>query len=552
MGKQAARLVHDLREAGKQIEAQQAELDRYRKLVERHRPNQPERVPTEQLQLAFDRVLASFREEGPANDTAEPAAGTDQPAPTGTAPPDGQRRRARPHGRRRLDLTDLPVERVEVEPDEVLRCGGKGWKRIGEEVSERVAYRAASYIRLVLVRGKWVRIDEAADEEQVPVVCSPVVIASVPGSLWPRVMGDPSAIANIIVGKYGDILPLNRQETISRRQGFALPRSTQCEWIGSGYQASYRVVDAMFEHAKATAFCIATDSTSVPVRGDGRCDKWGMFVFIAESDHVVFRHAPAQDSAAVESMLVGFHGHLLADAATIFDVLYRDHGMTEVACWFHCRRYFWRALETDRERAMEALALISKLFEINRECRSLPMPDRTAARAARASPVLEMFDAWIERHRDQVDPRGPLDAAIGYYTNQKEALSRFREDGRLRLDNNISEGELRNVVLGRHNWKWFANETGLRWYATFRSLIASCALHGLNPQVYLEQLLRLAPHWPVTRQLELSPKYWQKTVAGLGAAERTIITPPWGSTEDRDSADPPGATEAPSSVVHAA
>ncbi len=99
--------------------------------------------------------------------------------------------------------------------------------------------------------------------------CSQVTIAPLPSNLWPRVMGDPSAIANIIIGKYDDILPLNRQETISGRQGFALPRSTQCEWLGAGYAASYRVVDAMFAEAKRTALCIATDSTSVPVRGDG-------------------------------------------------------------------------------------------------------------------------------------------------------------------------------------------------------------------------------------------------------------------------------------------
>lgn len=92
----------------------------------------------------------------------------------------------------------------------------------------------------------------------------------------------------------------------------------------------------------------------------------------------------------------------------------------------------------------------------------------------------------------------------------------------------MSEAQLRNVVLGRHNWKWFANETGLAWYATFRSLIASCALHGLNAQTYMEQLLRLAPHWPVTRQLELSPKYWSRTIATLDDAARAIVAPPWG------------------------
>lgn len=91
-------------------------------------------------------------------------------------------------------------------------------------------------------------------------------------------------------------------------------------------------------------------------------------------------------------------------------------------------------------------------------------------------------------------PRGPLRAAITYYDNQRDALRRLLEDGRLRLDNNISEGQLRRLVLGRVNWNYFANETGLNWYVVFRSLIASCHMHQLNPQEYLEQVLRLAPH----------------------------------------------------------
>jgi transposase len=91
----------------------------------------------------------------------------------------------------------------------------------------------------------------------------------------------------------------------------------------------------------------------------------------------------------------------------------------------------------------------------------------------------------------------------------------------------VSERELRNLVLGRHNWGSFAKETGLQWYTVFRSLIASCALHGLNAQEYMEQLLRLAPHWPITRMLELSPKYWAKTIAGLDEQKRAILVRPW-------------------------
>jgi transposase len=148
---------------------------------------------------------------------------------------------------------------------------------------------------------------------------------------------------------------------------------------------------------------------------------------------------------------------------------------------------------------------------------------------ARAGPILELFDAWVDRHRDHVDPRGPLDKAVGYYDNQRLALRRFLDDGRLRIDNNLCEGALRSLVLGRLNWRYFANETGLRWYSTFRSLIASCYLHHLEPQDYLEKVLRLAPHWPTRRVIELAPKHWNATLARLGPDERAILQPPWPS-----------------------
>ena len=155
-----------------------------------------------------------------------------------------------------------------------------------------------------------------------------------------------------------------------------------------------------------------------------------------------------------------------------------------------------------------------------------------------------LFEVLDGRRAAQVDPRGPLAKAIGYYENQRGALHCFLDDGRLRLDYNISEAQLRNLVLGRHNWQWFANETGLRWYTTVRSLIASAALHGLNAQEYLEQLLRLAPHGPVTRVIELAPKHWARTVAGLDARLRAILTRPW------ETAD--AVTEAATSIVRAA
>ena len=348
----------------------------------------------------------------------------------------------------------------------------------------------------------------------------------------------------MIISKYDDSLPLNRQERISERNGFAVPRSTQCGWLTAAYQVVYRVVEAMFTEAMARAFCIATDATGAPVRAPGKCDRWHIFVLLADQDHVLFRYVEHQTSVAVSALLASFRGHLLVDAAPVYDALFKSGERLEVCCWFHQRRYFWRALGSQSELALEALSLISKLFEVERRTKHLPLPERTTVRAESSRPILAMFDEWIARNRDKADPRGPLEAGIGYYDNQREALHRFLTDGRLRLDNSISEQQLRNVALGRHNWGFFENETGLRWYTAFRSLIASCALHDINAQDYLEQLLRLGPSWPVTRVLELSPKYWKATVAGLDASDRELLARPWERKWPTVAATAPTATDA--------
>jgi hypothetical protein len=289
----------------------------------------------------------------------------------------------------------------------------------------------------------------------------------------------------------------------------------------------YRIVLAMFEESKTRAFCIATDATGAPVQKTGGCRRWHVFTFIADNGHIVFRWVNEHSGKSISDLLAGFRGHLLSDAASIYDVLYRELGIVPVYCWAHVRRGYWRALQTDKALATEALSIISKLFELERQCKLIAMPERTRVRAERARPLLELFDVWIALQKGREDIGEPLRKAIGYYINQRNGLWRFLEDGRLPIHNNACEGQLRNLALGRDNWRYFVNRTGLNWYTTFRSLIASCHLHTINPQTYLEEVLRLAPHWPATQMLLLSPKYWPQTRAALTATQLEIIRSPW-------------------------
>lgn len=556
-----AALKEELVDLAKLCTLQHADLDRLAAERARSEPNRPERVRPGELQLVFAELVQTYGAAAAQNDGEAADAGTeaggdegeasaaepDQPQRRDDSKASNEGRRKKKRGGRRpmTDFANLPIEPFEVIPPEVL-ANPDAYRRLDDEISDRLAYREATFVILRLIRPKFVLIGaQSADSVETdagtatvgatdlcdaPLPSSPhparIVCAEIPGSLWPRTMADVSAITEVILSKYDMCLPLHRQERASARCGLHLPRSTQCDWIEAAHDQTYRIVEAMMADSRR-AHCLATDATGAPVRMRGGSVGWHVFVFLADASHVVFRPTRHHDGDAIRHLLGDYRGYLLADAATIYDALYQGGAIVEVSCWAHLRRYFWKARITEPRLATEALAIIAKIFEVGRDAWEIPMPERTEARARLVQPHLDLFDAWVEHVRPDVEEKSPLAAALTYYKNQHATLRTFLKDGRLRLDNNLCEQQLRNLVLGLHNWNVFETPAGLDWYCVFRSLIASCGLHGLEPQDYLNEVLRLAPHWSTTKMLELSPRYWKQTRAALSEEQRAIITPPW-------------------------
>ncbi len=532
-------------ETQKALETAESDVERYRRLIERARPNEPEHVPARTQQLILEGLEEAFATRRPDNDASAASGASDDAAaqvapsveaanaPAPAAEPGTTPARPRPgHGRRNLSFTGLTMREILLPPAEVTADNAVEFRYVKDEISERIAYEPAQLVRLVLRRPVFERItplatpsDDVAGEAHTR---SPLVTAPLPDALWPRSMADPSAIAHAIVSKYDDLLPLHRQEAISTRIGFTLPRSTLGHWLAPAADYLGPIVDAMFADGKKTAPYLAVDATSASVRGaqKRKCEPWHVFVFIAPDQHIVFRHARVHDSAVLGEMLKGYRGKLLADASSIYSPLATAGTILLVCCWAHVRRYFFKAAASD-PRALEAIAIIGRLFAAERACTGLAGDEKTRRRAALAEPTLALFDAWMDQHRPTLTPRTPLAAAFTYADNQRVELRRFLEDGRLRIDNNVCEGQLRNLVLGQNNWQRFERETGLRWYTVFRSLIASAKLHGLCPQRYLECVLRLAPHWKKSRVLELSPRYFRETTTRLSPEQLATVSPSW-------------------------
>jgi transposase len=283
-----------------------------------------------------------------------------------------------------------------------------------------------------------------------------------------------------------------------------------------------RVVEAMWEDAKANARWICIDATGVLVFAKEKCSRHHFWVLVAERHHVLFRYTKTHDGLVPAKLLEGYRGYVLADASAVYHELYRrEPGITECGCWSHARRGAFEALSSDQPRALVIIGFIGLLYDAHRLATD-PKTGVTdgAKRKADAKPVIDKLYAWIEAERPKVADEAPIAKAMNYLVNHRVPLTRFLDDGILRLDNNLSELELRREKVGAHNWLYCGSDDGAHWNAAVVSLIASCQLHGIEPWAYLRDVLTLLPSWPVKRVLALAPKYWNETRQQLETEQR--------------------------------
>jgi transposase len=504
------------------------ERDEYRKLYElvllelerakRHlrAQNKSEKVDADQVQLAFREVANLILPPGLAAEIAR----SENEEREAERKSRGERERRGPHGRNRLP-EHLPVERIEIHPPESLRtcaCCGEAMVAIGAETSKQLDYRPAS---LVCVETR--RIKYACRCEQGGVVVpsrgdgagAPVIEKGLAG---------PGLLAHVVVGKYADHLPLNRLEERFAREGVHLAKSTLCDWVAQVADLLAPISSAMAK-AMLSSHRIHTDDTGIAVLAKGATQKGHVWTYL-DDDHVVFRFTSRRKSDGPREFLRGYKGYVQADAANLYDRLFADGGSDgeaiEVGCWAHARRRFFDAQVTDRERALVGLGFIKKLYEADRVASRAPPIRRTEERRRLAEPVLDAFKAWLDAESLVALPKAPIADAIGYARNQWDALTRFVEDARLKLDNNAAERQLRRVAVGRKNWLFAGSKEGAERGCVLYSLIASCKLHGVNPFEYLRDVLVRVGNHPARDVLALSPKGW-KQAKDLDAARDAAV-----------------------------
>ena len=490
------------------------------RLLRRQYGPQKERIDPDQLTLFsvedIERLAAELQQglddsvstdDGSTDETSgDPCNDDDGESPSST------KKKRKGHGRRPLP-DDLPRRQVihELSDDERLcPCCGKLRKEIGSDVSEQLEFVPASLEVIEHHRKKYACRD---CEEH-------VAIAAKPPQPIDKGLPGPGLLAHTVLSKYGDYLPLYRQEDILSRSGILLRRSTLGGWIAAAADLLQPLYDLMCVRVLRSRV-IHTDDTGIKMLAKGQCRNAKFWTYIgdAANRYAVYEFRLTREGKEPSRFLEGFRGYLQADAFSGYDQLYKSGQVIEVACMAHCRRYWWEAKQTDSRHAHEAISDIARLYELEEQFREAKLADDAMrdARQRHAVPILNTFEAWLESERDRVLPQSPIGKAFTYTRNQWQALRRYTDDGALCIDNNIAERMMKLPAIGRKNWLFVGSETGGRRAAILMSVIASVKLCGVEPWAWLNAVLKELPLRQVQPRAkppdltDLLPDHWLQT-----------------------------------------
>jgi len=477
-------------------------------LKQRYGRRSERRISDEQLRLVYEGVLAEKAQEQAeqaAPELGPPTLELDEGQPRGESSP--QRERRKLAGRRPLP-PELPRQEVVIPVPEAERtCGGCGQERavIGHDESERLEYVPASFVvrRLRRERRACRRCRDA------------VVRAPVPPQLVERGALGEGLLAQVLVAKYKDHLPLYRQRQIYRRQGVDLPRSTLGDAVAASAFALQPLANRIGERVRAAPI-VQTDDTGIRVLDrdhPGKIKRGILWPYVAEQRLAAFVYTPTREGKFPKAWLEGYRGYLQVDGYSGYDALFQGEACPriEVGCFAHARRYFVRALDAGDDRALEPIAWVQGLYRVESEAQreALAPEARAARRQKQARPILGELERWLAAMAERVAPKSPLGSAIGYTRGRWPALLRYLEDGRLEIDNNRVERLVRLVAVGRKNYLFAGSDAGAERAAILYTLIATCTLHELDPWVYLKDVLeKLAAGW-LQREIDaLLPDRW--------------------------------------------
>ncbi len=405
---------------------------------------------------------------------------------------------------------DLPVVEEVIEPEPV-KAQPEAWRCIGQEVSEQLDYEPARFLRRRTIRKKYVHRTEV---DHAP------VIAALPERLQDRSLPGPGLIAQILVGKYCDHLPLYRQEQIflSRHQ-VHLPRQTLARWVALAADWLKPIYENIRTGVLAGGY-VQVDETPVDYLepGYGRARQGYLWTGHRPGGDVFYRWETSRAAACLDHIIpVDFSGTLQCDGYAAYRSFANGRGDTiELAgCWAHVRRKFYEALESAPRTAGWIVRQIQHLYRVEANLRAHKAGPqlRAAVRAHESRPIV----ARLKRVLIQLKasgrhlPQSSLGTAMDYTLGQWRTLEVFLKDGRVEIDNNLVENAIRPTAIGKKNWLFIGQAEAGERSAIIYTVIESCRRRGLNPYTYLREVLTRLPRMTNKQIPEVTPETWAKT-----------------------------------------
>jgi len=421
--------------------------------------------------------------------------------------------RKKPRERQRQLPAHLPRQRIEYDiPDEQKTCDcgcQQPLKKIGEDVLEQLEIVPAQLYVIQHVRFKYGCVRD-----------SKVVTAPMPRQPIDKSMAGPGLLADAIIKKYDDHLPLYRQSEMWARQNIDIARSTLCDWV-SACAVQLKPIVERLQKIVLTSPKIHSDDTPVPVLdpGSGQTKTGRLWIYLgggkAAPPCAVYDYTPTRQQTGPMEFLKGYRGYLQADAYSGYDVLFKkehkDYAITEVACMAHVRRKFYDIAQQAKKAgsAHQALSFIQKLYGVEKQAHELNDTERKKLREEKSRPILDAFKQWLDTLINRVLPKSPLATAVNYALKNWQALERYLEDGMLAIDNNAAERLIKPIKIGAKNYLFAGSDQGGENAAVLYSLIETCKLHQINPYDYLRDVLTRLPTQLNSKIDELLPWNWK-------------------------------------------
>ena len=397
---------------------------------------------------------------------------------------------------------ELPahLERVieVIEPDNLP----EGARKVNVKITEVLDYEPGKLYVRVIQRPYY--IGSQSDEQ------TEFIIAPLPARALPKSNAGESLLAHIIISKFVDHLPFYRQVQMFKRQGVELAESTINGW----FSESMALMEPLYQALKAriikTDYLMA-DETPIPVQTKdkpGATHKGYHWVYYDPmAKMVLFDYRKTRGREGPNEVLKDFKGYLQTDGYQGYDELKNKTDITHLACMAHARRYFEKALDNDKHRSEHALALIRKLYAIERDAKEqqLDAAQVSALRQQKAVAILKEFEQWLKDQIIEVLPASAIGKAMAYALRLWPSLVAYTRDGRLSIDNNLIENSIRPVALGRKNYLFAGSHDGAERAAMIYSFLATCKINDINPQHWLKDTLTRLPDYPANRLHELLP-----------------------------------------------